>query len=557
MPDGVQKIALPRAEYAAMRPVWDRIRAVLGGETEAKDFDGELRHDGTNLLVPFSPKMKDDPWRFYLSEAELPGIVRQFARTIIGGMLRKPVAFSFPSDSGLTDVQRVQAERWLKESIGTDGSSLLAFLDEVLWHELNNSRTWIQVNHPGPNALMPDGGPPAPYPRLVPGENVVNWRVSEDPATRRRRLTQVVVLESIEREPKDDTDFHPGREDRAYVHELDATGLYRVRTFALRREDGAPYDTGPETGPLDRSQAVGGELVTGPVASGGKWTLIDTDEQITLGGARLDFIPLWPLNGSVDLQRPFMEAFVDREIGLYNKISRRNHLLYGAATYTPWIKSDELAQDENKQRSIVNAGLGSWIFLDPEDGNADLGIMQTPTEALQSYEAAIKQTIDELTRMGIRMLAEENAESGVAVELHNAGPVAQLAALSRLVSQTLSKVLSFMVQWRYRLAETPEISAFLSTDFSAVPVGEDYMRLATEMYMDGAVPRSLWLSVLKANDMLPADYDDEDAPKEIADDPVLKMIRDQLEKMQSRRAAPGGARPTGQGDKPSGSNRPR
>jgi hypothetical protein len=51
-----------------------------------------------------------------------------------------------------------------------------------------------------------------------------------------------------------------------------------------------------------------------------------------------------------------------------------------------------------------------------------------------------------------------------------------------------------------------------------MPVGDEWLRLATEWYQAGLIPRSAWLSLLKHNEMLAPDYDDEEGQKEINED---------------------------------------
>jgi hypothetical protein len=204
---------------------------------------------------------------------------------------------------------------------------------------------------------------------------------------------------------------------------------------------------------------------------------------------------------------------VDKEVSLYNKVSRRNHLLYGAATYTPVICAD-LTDDAFDE--IVEAGLGSWIRL-PMDGKAT--ILDTPTAALSDMDRSIVQAIEEIARLGVRMLSPENVQSGVALEIRNAAQTAQLGVLSNKVSHTMRAIIAFMIKWRYNIdIPLTEVKFTLSTDFDPVPLGADWLRLATEWYEKGLIPRSLWLQMLKSNDMVDPSYNDEEGIQEITGD---------------------------------------
>jgi len=79
-----------------------------------------------------------------------------------------------------------------------------------------------------------------------------------------------------------------------------------------------------------------------------------------------------------------------------------------------------------------------------------------------------------------------------------------------------------MVNWRYNLeVSVQDIEFVLSTDFDPAPLGSDWLRLATEWYQNGLIPRSVWVQLLKQNDMIDSEYDDEAAIKEINNDQLI------------------------------------
>jgi hypothetical protein len=226
------------------------------------------------------------------------------------------------------------------------------------------------------------------------------------------------------------------------------------------------------------------------------------------------------LNGSVNLLEPILMPIIDKEVSLYNKISRRNHLLYGASTYTPVIMSD---MNDDEFEEVVNKGLGSWLRLRQGD---EAKVLETPTAALQDMDRAIAAAIEEMAKLGIRMLSPESAQSGIALEIRNAAQNAQLGSLNTKISSTLRAVICFMINWRYNLQLRPQdINFSLSSDFNPIPLGADWLRLATEWYQQGLIPRSIWLMILKQNDMVPPDYDDEEGRMEITKDLDMALQR--------------------------------
>jgi hypothetical protein len=387
-----------------------------------------------------------------------------------------------------------------------DDAPLTAFLDEALWEEMQTSRCWIFLDYPyieNPEDLdVEEAKLVKPYPIIQKAENVINWRIGHS-ASGKAALTQVIVR-GFEEVFEEDDEFHPKLYETCWVHEIGPEGYYQVRVFQERGQRQEDLHTNNTTNIKDKTGDLAGMV------------LKDTFDNILMHGERMTEIPAWPLNGSLTPMQPLLSAVVDKEVSLYNKISRRNHLLYGAATYTPIISSD-LTDEEFDD--IVEAGLGSWIRLRQGDSAS---ILDTPTAALSDMDRAITGSIEEIAKLGVRMLSPENIQSGVALEIRNAAQTAQLGVLSNKISFTMSSIIAFMLKWAYDVELTAtDVKFTLSTDFDPVPLGADWLRLATEWYEKGLIPRSLWLQMLKSNDMVDPTYDDEEGVAEINSDTLI------------------------------------
>jgi len=508
--DKTKTVADPNAEYESMKPIWDRCKAICSGERYVKALDSYLDPNMGNVLIPFSPSMEIDQYQFYKAEAELPGIVAQFAKMLVGGLLRKKPILELPE--GSPD----ELYEWLMNHFSQDNSSMTAFLDTALWEEIQTSRAWVYVDYPvieNADELTADEALKyAPYPVLWKGQSVINWHMDTD-AQGHNLLRRVITRNNI---PSfdDENEFHPIFKDTVHVHEI-MDGYYQIRVYERDTE-------------VKQVPVVAGHRHIEMKNSKLKFELVDTIQSITAHGERLTQIPAWPLNGSLEIVEPILSPIVDKEVSLYNKISRRNHLLYGAATYTPVIHSD---MSDEAFEEMVDGGLGSWMKLGPED-KAD--ILKTPTDALADYEKAIASAIEEMAKLGIRMLTPETAQSGVALEIRNAAQTAQLGSLNSKVSAIMNKIIVFMLNWRYGddLLES-DISFSLSADFNPIPLGADWLRLATEWYENGIIPRSIWLQILKQNDILSPEYDDEEGQKEINEDELVSDDSEQDEFFQN------------------------
>jgi hypothetical protein len=486
-------VADPLAIFEDLEPLWKKCRAVCGGQRLVKSYDDHLDiATFDNLLIPFSPSMSTAQYAFYRAEAELPGITAQFARMLVGGLLRKKPILRVPT--GFPE----KAQSWLVNELGQDESTLVSFLDDLLWEEIQTSRAWVYVDHP--QVLDADDMSPEerellkPYPVIWEAEFVINWRVSRD-TFGRSVLDRVVTKGYVEK--FDENEFHADYVETVWVHELDEAGHYRIRVF--EREDKTQ-----EVPIVNNNMAV--------VHDGKVFVEGDPIENIRVNGEPLDFIPAWPLNGAVEPIEPVLLPIVDKEVALYNKISRRNHLLYGAATYTPWIKSDMTDDEFDK---AVEQGLGTWMRLQKDD---EIGVLKAPSDALSDMDRSIVSSIEEMAKLGIRMLSPETAQSGVALQLRNASQTAQLGSLNNRVSSTMKQVFALLLNWRYDKEVSPsDIEFNMTEDFDQTPLGADWLRLATEWYQEGLIPRSVWLNILKRNDMIEPEYDDEMGLKEISD----------------------------------------
>lgn len=470
-------VADPIDEVSDMYKAWLKCRVVCAGEAEVKNYDYTIDVVGfTNLLIPFSVSMDQNQYDFYKAEAELPGIMAQFSKMLVGGLLRKQPVLQLP------DTVPPEASEWINSAFGRDDAPLVAFLDDALWEEIQTSRAWIFVDHP----YVPEGltfeelTQFKPYPVLRKAEHIINWQTTSDQYGK-TILSLVCVLE-VEKYFEEDK-FHPKTRNVVWVHALDEEGLYYVeKHIELGRND----------------------------------FKVEKLPEILVNDKRLPYIPAWPLNGSIPLRKPILASLVDKELSLYNKLSRRNHLLYGAATYTPVISADITDEEFAK---IVGSGLGAWILL-PENGKA--GVLETPSGALADMDRAIAASVEDIAKLGVRMLSPENVQSGVALDIRNASQTAQLGTLNTKASNTMKQVIAFMLNWRYDLdLKDSDIVFSLTADFKNTPVGADWMRLITEWYQMGLIPRSVWLNVLQHNDVLEGSYDDEEGQKEIAGDAMI------------------------------------
>jgi len=505
-----RSVSDPSDSYHSLKPLWKKSRSVLNGDAHTKAHDEFLDvYNYSNLLIPFSPSMTQQQYEFYKSESELPGLTAQYCKVLISALLRKKSLLTLPD--GLPE----DALDWIEKDFTSDGQSLFNFLDSAIWEELQTSRAWVYVDYPTFSDEELEGMSTeermsiSPYPVLLKAENVINTQIKVHPVTKQRTLTRFVTRYIAENYSKENP-WHPDYVDTVADHYLDEAGRLVIDYYQKK----------------DLTGEV--EVVNGDVTQDYK------DMQVTeagfekfntvyptMFGERVWRIPAWPLNGQLEPVEPVLMPLIDREVALYNKVSRRNHLLYGAATYTPVVQSD---MSDEEFEELVNAGLGTWLRVRKDES---ISVLETPTSALADMDRAIQTTVEEMARMGIRMLSPEQAASGVALEIRNASQTAQLGALNAKISSTMEEVIAFMLNWKYDSDFSGNDVKFqLSSDFSALVGGEGAMRLVSEWYQSGIISRETFISIAKYNDFLPMNYDDEAAIQAIQTDPIINQTPD-------------------------------
>ena len=501
-------VETPSASYMSMKPLWKKARAVLQGEAHSKAHDEYVERDYSNLLLPFSPSMTQQQYDFYKSEAELPGLTTQYARVLISALLRKQSQLTLPEELG------EDAYNWITKDMTLDGASLFNFLDSAIWEELQTSRAWVYIDRPTVSDNELEMMTPeermtiSPYPVLIKAENVINVQVKTHPVTRIKTLTRWVTR-YITEEYDNDNPWHPNYIDTVCDHYLDQEGMLVLDYY--RKESGS-HQVSAINGVIEQEYEDSAD---------GGFALYDTVYPMKFG-QRLTRIPAFPLNGQIEPIEPVLMPLIDREVSLYNKVSRRNHLLYGAATYTPVVQSD---MTDEEFEELVGAGLGTWLRVRKDES---ITVLETPTGALADMDRAIDATVAEMAKMGIRMLSPEQAASGVALEIRNASQTAQLGTMNAKISGSMQEILAFMLNWKYDTEYTGnDIQFQLSSDFAATVGGEGAMRLVSEWYQSGIISRETWVNIAKYNDFLPADYNDEEAIEAIQTDPLVNQTPDE------------------------------
>ncbi len=96
------------------------------------------------------------------------------------------------------------------------------------------------------------------------------------------------------------------------------------------------------------------------------------------------------------------------------------------------------------------------------------------------------------------------------------------------MSEVLTNVIVHLLNRRFDLQLTStDITFSLSPDFDPASIGVEFLRIATEWYQANLMPRSEWIRLLKANEMLSPEYVDDEGVQEINEDELTQPTSEQ------------------------------
>ena len=483
----VESLDKPKASYTLKAPIWKKNRVCLSGEeaVKAHDLESFNPYSGgleTTLLLPFDSSMTTTQFRMLVAEASWPGITSQFSALIVGGLLSEGVSLTLP-------VGGEEAFEWIRNRFCVDSRDLLEFTKSLIEEHILTGQTFVRLDFPKvsqeelDNLTAEERSLLRPYPVIVKAEQAINWKYGED------GLQFFIIYEVVE--DYSQNPYHPEHIEKIYVHELNSQGQYQVIT----------YYRGSKT--VD------------------DWKVEDA-VLFLVNDRPLTYIPIYSISDDPDSSTilPPLNTLVNKEVSLYNKVARRDHLLYSAATFTPIFASDSSTDDTFYD--IVNSGLGSWIRTGKDDR---IYALQTPTDAVSDLESTIQSSLDEMAKLGVRMLSTEKVQSGVALQIRNAAQNAKISQMSVSISSTMKQVIANMLEWHYNVEVSPsEVSFTIQDDFTPIGGDSQTLTLIGNWYESGLIPRSVFLHNLQSSKLLPSDYSDDKGQEEIMEDDLVKAM---------------------------------
>lgn len=450
-------------EYLDAADGWHRTQCMLGGA------DGIKRN--ANDLVPMLPSHYDDPTARsgYIQRIQVYGAAARTLDALAGAIFRKDPTLQVPP--------RYSPRL---ENLNGAGDKAVGFAQKVVREVLAYGRCGLLIDAPSAGtADVRDPLAALPYVVSYDATNIINWRTQF--VGGRRVLQQVVIEENVD----DPAEFGVVRRVRHRVHELDADGLYVIRTFIS--------DASGDAMEIDRVEPTG-----------------------LTQNKRLDFVPfvfISPLDLSPQVQRAPLLDLVDTNLSHVRVAADWGNALYklGAPTVIVAGMPEEARPAEFK--------LGGAMYL-PE--GASCTMLEYTGDGLGALERGLDRLEAQMAHLGARLLEvpRRGVEAAETVRLRQSSETSVLAAVARNVSDGIKGALELACRW----VNIPGRVAFeLNQDFIDVSMDPSMLAELIKAVQAGYMPVNDLYYNLRRGEMLRPDLTSEQYRAELQTDPPALM----------------------------------
>ena len=341
-------------------------------------------------------------------------------------------------------------DEFLLDATG-DGRSFVEFAFSLVDESLSTGRPGVLVDFAEPKGTAQSKSDEKaeglrPFVVLYMAESICNWWTARIDG--KEKLVKVVLRESVRVEDPVD-EFSSKSQTRYRVLDLEPTddggyGPYRQRTYEIVDSQGG------SSGEDEYAENL--SLRVHPV----------------MNMKYLDFIP-FEFVGLIDVTRPPLMDLVAANLAHYRNSASLENGLVLAGSPTPWVNNYERSKEESKEDGSLETkgemwmmgGGNVWTFKGP----CEVGKISISEGDLSAISSAMTQKEQYMVILGARVIESEQApaESGIAKKIDDDRDASMLASLSKLVSKSLTRILTICRDWSGDTAS--DVSVSMNTDF--------------------------------------------------------------------------------------------
>lgn len=459
------KVDTHHSQYAKMLPLWNRCNDAVEGQNAVHAAG-----------VMYLPKLKDQEQTAYDAYKLRASFFNASGRTLdglVGMIFRKPAVLDIP-----TGLQAIV------DDIDLAGSTVSGFADLITREVLKVSRVGVLVEYPQVteqplNLAQASAQNLRPYASMYTAKTILNWRIE-----RVNNVSQPTMVALHEEYTVEDDGFEKKTAEQVRVLKLE-DGRYLQRIYRKNNES--------------------------------KWVKFEDDIVPLKSNQPLNFIPFYVFGASsntLDEQMPVLLDLVDLNLAHYRVTADYEHGCHFAGLPTP-VVSGYQAQDNEK---LYIGSATAWIF---PDANATASFLEFTGQGLQPLEKNLERKEAQMASLGARMLEQQKngVESEGAMQMRSNGESSVLAGIANLISQQLSKMLTFMAEWEG--INTP-CKVQLNTDYFPVAMTAQQLAELVKSWQAGAISFSTLFENLKRGEVVAENRTEQDEAELIGNaQPVL------------------------------------
>ena len=485
------------AKYDDWLMKWTRQRDVIEGEdaVKAKGTKYLPALDGQDKTVGYTgfPSDRDTipviPYSDYIKRANFLNMTSRTVESLAGAILRKEPSINWP------DQYKDELE-----TLGVGGASVHELTDSVVNAVIGIGRHGHLVDAPNDidNAL--------PFISEYSAESITNWKEEKIEG---RRVVSMVVLEdepevivNASGETKELQTFRRlmlGVPQPETDEELKMPIDEFLRQFGLVQAD---FASGPTY-----FQEIWQEIAEQAKTTEKEWIRIAIMVPRTRGGRLLNYIPFTFFNPGDTKPKPSKPPLLDLAIlnlSHYRNSADLEHGLHFTGLPQPWAAGFDF-----KGPLFIGSSV-AWVSSEP---TARAGYLEFSGAGLASIERAMEAKKKEAAVLGARIL-EERAASGVeaaeTVKLRHSGEQSVLSRISMAISEGISNVLGYWLDWVAYPNPKENGTIALNNDFNLVGLSPQMLTSLMLAVQSGKMSWATFFWNLQRGEVIPDERTEEE-----------------------------------------------
>lgn len=450
-------------DYEEMSSQWSRARHAIAGQDEI--------HEAGEKYLPRLKDQTDTDYNAYKLRASYFNATGRTVDGLVGMVFRKAPVIALPD--GLDGIAM---------DIDMAGTDLAGFAQNIVREVVSVGRIGVLIEFPQVEERPTTQAQASamnlrPYATTYKAESIFNWRYS-----RINNVMQLSLVELYEDYIKEDDGFSQKTDKQIRALILSDTGYFQQVYRKNDKGDWIPFD--------------------GPIIP-------------LLKGRPLRFIPFYAFGAgenTLNEQVPPLLDLVDLNLAHYRVTADYEHGTH--FTGLPMLFIAGVTLKENEKVSV-----GSQVALVTDNSDADGKFIEFSGQGLGALEKNLDRKEAQMASIGARMLAPEKSgvEAADTIIMRHSGETSVLAAIAKLASQQLTRMMTFIGEWA---GVGGEVSIELNTDYLPAAMTAQDLTALIQSWQAGAISSETLFLNLQRGEIINEKVSFDDEQERIAANPA-------------------------------------